>query len=246
MEAGQSDLIVDELPRVQAMARVLCYRAAAPALSDDLAQAGMVGLIEAVQKYEPLRQIQFWSYAQHRVRGAMLDYLREWDWAPRQLRKQAKAIESSRHKLSLSLARTPLDEEIAQDLGLDLKEFQTLTTEIDRFQLLGMGEPESEDYQHGPAIEEIVSDAAEDPFRGCLSRQHQRILSHMLAQLSPRQRQVLILYYYRDLTMEEIAKFLGIGSSRVSQLHTAGLQRLRTLIETQKMRREFSPSGEEN
>ena len=232
MVTSQAEILIDELPRVHAIAYAMARQAPGVLSCDDLVQEGVVGLIEAAKRFEPSMNVQFWLYAQHRVRGAMLDYARRLDWSDRRARKEGRGIEKCRHRLAQSMCRAATDEEVAQELGIPVQDLWQSLNDIHRSHISSLDDPMIE-VNHETLAENVVGTSSEDPFQRCLVGQEKALLLRALAQLPDRERQVLVLYYFRDLMMREIGEAMGIGQARVSQLHSAGMKRLRYLMETQ-------------
>jgi RNA polymerase sigma factor FliA len=227
---ARQQLLIENLPEVRYIARRIHDRLPSHVPFDDLVHAGILGLIDAVDKYDPTKNVQLKSYARFRIRGAILDSLRQMDWSPRHLRRQARQIEQVNRELASELGRAPSEPEIAVRLGIELAEFQRLLGEL-RGLDLGSLHGQSED----GLIEESVSVAAtrpdDDPFHLTLRTEMRAILASAIDELDEKERQVLSLYYLEELTMKEVGVILNIGESRVSQIHTAALIRLRSRLQ---------------
>lgn len=226
----REQLLIEHLPQVKYIARRIHDRLPAQVPLDDLIHAGVVGLIDAVEKFDPAKNVQLKSYAKFRIRGAILDSLREMDWSPRHLRREARRIEEAHRDLKLHLGRVASEPELAKELGMKLEDFQHLLGEL-RGLDLGSLQAESKDPQ---AEEEMVTYRSggtdKDPFFLCL---HGEIRSHIasaLDDLDEKERQVVTLYYLEELTMKEVGAVLGVGESRVSQIHSAAIVRLRARL----------------
>ncbi len=183
-------LIEDMLIHVRYIARRIHERVPQHVPFDDLVQAGTIGLMDAVQKYDPAKNTQFKTYAKFRIRGAILDSLRDCDWAPRDLRRQARQIEQAQTKLRNQLGHTPTDEETAAPYA-----------------------PEK------------------DPFFLCAQSEMKEILTAAIEDLPKKERDVMVLYYYEELTLKEVGAVLGVVESRVSQLRSAAILRLRSRMQ---------------
>jgi RNA polymerase sigma factor FliA len=221
-------LLIENLPEVRYTARRIHDRLPSHVPFDDLVHAGILGLIDAVDKFDPSKNVQLKSYARFRVRGAILDNLRQMDWSPRHLRRQARQIEQLNRDLSSELGRSPSEPEIASRLGMELGEFQRLLGEL-RGLDIGSLQRESED----GFIEESVAATRpeEDPFYLALRTEMRAILAQAIEKLDEKERQVLGLYYLKELTMKKVGALLDIGESRVSQIHTAALIHLRARLQ---------------
>jgi len=224
-------LLLEHLPQVKYIARRIHDRLPAQVQLDDLIHAGVVGLIDAVEKFDPGKNVQLKSYAKFRIRGAILDSLRELDWSPRHLRRQARCIEEAHRELKLRFGRTATEPELAAQLGMKLEDFQHLLGEL-RGLDLGSLQMESTDPQ---SDEDVVSynpgGADKDPFYLCLEGEMKSLIAGALEDLTEKEKQVVTLYYLEELTMKEVGAVLGVGESRVSQIHSAALIRLRARLE---------------
>jgi RNA polymerase sigma factor FliA len=197
---------------------------------DDLVHAGILGLIDAVDRFDPRKNVQLKSYARFRIRGAILDSLRQMDWSPRNLRRQARKIEDVTRELAAELGRAPTEVELAARMGIALEEFHQLLGEL-RGLDLGSLQAHPEDGDGDDFMSAVASRPEEDPFQRTLRTEMRTLLAQAIGELDDKERQVLGLYYLEELTMKEVGAILGIGESRVSQIHTAALIRLRARLE---------------
>src|SRR5438067_2429696 len=197
---------------------------------DDLFQAGIVGLIDAIRKFDERRHVRIEHYAQFRINGAIIDSLRELDWSPRALRRKAQVIDRLRDKLSAALGRTPDDSELAAEIGMELHQFNKLIADLrglelcsfDFEQITQEGKEDCRDYPDTGAV---------NSYAHCLQFEMNTLLGSALSELSIQQQKILTLYYRDQLTMAKIGKALGVSESRISQLHSAAILQLRSLIE---------------
>jgi RNA polymerase sigma factor FliA len=235
-------LLTENLPEVRYIARRIHDRLPSHVQFDDLVHAGILGLIDAVDKFDPSKNVQLKSYARFRIRGAILDSLRQLDWSPRNLRRQARRIEEAHRELAGVLGHAPSEPELATHLGLELDEFQRLLGEL---RGLDLGSLHGQSEEGGG--EELSSGVAvrpeEDPFGVTLRAEMRTLLSQAIDELEQKERQVLALYYLEELTMKEVGMIMNIGESRVSQIHTAALIGLRARLK-QKFHPESRHSGE--
>jgi len=226
----REQLLLEHLPQVKYIARRIHDRLPAQVPLDDLIHAGVVGLIDAVEKFDPRKNVQLRSYAKFRIRGAILDSLREMDWSPRNLRRQARRIEEAHRELKLRLGRVASEPELAKEVGMSLEDFQHLLGEL-RGLDLGSLQAESKDPQ---AEEEVVSyrpgGTDKDPFFLCLNGEIRSHIAIALEDLDEKEKQVVRRYYLEELTMKEVGAVLGVGESRVSQIHSAAIVRLRARL----------------
>ena len=224
--AEREALINETLPLIKHIAHRVAARLPANIEMRDLINAGVLGLIDAVDKFEPERNIKFKTYAEVRIRGAILDSLRNLDWAPRSLRKRSKDLERAYADLSQKLGRPATDEEVSAALGEDIEDFHAL---VDQLHGLTVGSFEnltdSEDSDN--YINYYPDDGSNDPYARFESNELTRMLAGAIEELPEKERLVLSLYYYEEFTMKEIGTLLGVNESRVSQLHTKATLRLR-------------------
>ena len=199
---------------------------------DDLVSTGVLGLIDAVRKFDPRKDVKLERYAQHRVRGAMLDGLRGLDSASRHMRKKSKRAEAVYRRLELQLGRVPSDAEIAEGLGVGLPAWYRSVRELQAVGMDWLRPMGSVGTREGRPFgeESLAGENPVDQFEACFCRERREILDRALERLPERQQQVMGLYYDEELTMREIGRKLGIGESRVSQLHSAALVRLRQRV----------------
>ncbi len=226
--ADRDALIESHLPQVKYIAERMATKLPASVEREDLIGAGVLGLIDAADKFDPARGILFKTYAELRVRGAMLDSLRDLDWAPRSMRRRAREVETAYSEIESACGRPALEEEVAARLEMSINSFQQLLGELRGLTITNL-EIETEDND-----EALVRQIPDDPQRTPLALYElgeQR--THIIAaidRLPERERQVVALYYLEELTMKETGVVLGITESRVSQLHTQAILRLRSTL----------------
>jgi RNA polymerase sigma factor for flagellar operon FliA len=228
-EDERNRILMEQMPQVRFIARHIHDRLPQHVPIEDLVHAGVLGLIDALSKYDEARQVQFRTYAKFRIRGAILDSLRELDWSPRDLRRKARLIESTSAKLAHELGRSATEQEIAAALGLELEVFQRLLGELGGLDLGSFhieGNEQDEDI-----CEYLPSDPEESPFCLTMKSELHGLLVQAIDELGDQERKVLSLYYYEELTMKETGAVLGVGESRVSQIHSLALLRLRTRLQ---------------
>jgi RNA polymerase sigma factor FliA len=224
-------LLTDHLPDVRYIAQRIHDRLPGQIPLEDLVHAGVVGLIDAVDRFDPSKHTQLGTYAKFRIRGAILDSLRATDWSPRSLRKRARAIEEANRQLSGELGRSPSEVEIADRLSMALPEFQRLLTEINGLSLGSLDSSRDDDSPEEQAYAYRPNGPTEDPFFMCLQGEFKTLLTEAMGILEEKERQVVALYYFEELTMKEVGAALGIGESRVSQIHSLAIVRLRAKLE---------------
>ena len=229
---GQLDrdaLIRQHVPLVRRIALHMIAKLPANVELDDLIQVGMIGLAEALSRFESEQGVQFDTFASQRIRGAMLDELREGDWMSRSSRKSQKEIEQALNRLEQRLGRSPLESEIAAELGMDLDDYQSLLGKVRGTQLVyledigGGDSDDSDDY-----LERHVADADADPFALLRDQRLRSALVEAIKALPEREQYVMGMYYEHDMNLKEIAAVLGVTESRVCQLHSQAIARLRT------------------
>src|SRR6266404_807606 len=229
-EAERERVLVEQLPQVRYLARRIHERLPRHVPLEDLIHAGVVGLIDALGKFDQSKHVQFSSYAKFRIRGAILDSLRELDWSPRELRRKGRMVEETYSTLSGKLGRAPNETEIAKELGLELRELQSLLAELDGLELGSLRVESPRDGKEEDLTEYIPSKPEETPFFQCLRSETKHLLENAISELPEKEQRVLALYYYDELTMKEVGVALGIGESRVSQIHSLAMVRLRARL----------------
>lgn len=224
--AERESLILESLSLVRHVAHRVATRLPASVEMNDLVNAGVLGLLDAVEKFEPGRGVKFNTYAEVRIRGAILDSLRNLDWAPRSLRKKSRELERVYTELEQQLGRPATDEEVCESLGEKIEDFHAL---IDQLHGLTIGSfDEVLDHQdHEKIINYYPDNGSNDPHLRFEADELVRLLAKAIDSLPEKERLVLSLYYYEELTMKEIGGLLGVNESRISQLHSKATLRLR-------------------
>ncbi|MGH9586266.1 MAG: FliA/WhiG family RNA polymerase sigma factor [Acidobacteriaceae bacterium] len=229
MTAEQEQLMIEHLPTVRYLARRIHERLPQHVEIEDLVSAGVLGLIDAFRKFDPRKKVQFRSYAQFRIRGAILDSLRTLDWSPRDLRRKGRAIEEAIRALTARSGRAPSEPEIAAEMGMELGEYQQLLGELKGLEIGTLHTEHCEDSGE-EELAYIPNKPEEDPLFCCLKSEMQARLASAIDQLPERERLVMTLYYYEEMTMKEIGLTLGVVESRVSQIHASAILRLRSFL----------------
>ena len=231
MDASERErLILEHLPLVRYIAKRIHSRVPPNVLLDDLINSGIVGLIDAVNRFDPRKFVDLRIYAQHRIRGAILDSLRSLDWSPRLLRRKGRALDEVRERLTSTLHREPTEAELAAEAGCGVEELRQLEENLLRADLATLQE-QSIDEENGDGGSDQPSDEELSPYSLCYKKEIQELLRHSVDRLSDRERQVLALYYYEELTMKEVGIVLGVGEARVSQMHSAAVRKVRAHME---------------
>lgn len=226
MPRSEDRLAEEHAALVRRLALQLLARLPASIELDDLIQAGMIGLLDAARRYRELPDAQFETYATARIRGAMLDELRNQDWLPRSVRTKARRIEQAVQRAEQRLQRPPGDAEIAEELGLTLDEYQALLSDAQGIQILhyeDFGEDASEPWQERSA----PADAGADPLSRLLAGDLRAALIQAIDDLPEREKLLLSLYYEQGLNLKEIGAVMGVTEGRVCQLRSQAIARIR-------------------
>ena len=225
--AQRDEVVLEHLAHVHYIARRIHCRLPPQVLLEDLVHAGIVGLLDAVAKYDPAKNVKLKAYAEFRIRGAILDSLREGDWSPRALRREGRRLEEAVSSCQARLGRAATDQEVAAELQMKLIDLQRLLSDLDGLDiedlqgLVADGEMSCRDFS---------GHSDDDPFSITARSEMTRLLMNAIAELSVRERQVLALHHFKDLPMKAVGSALGIGKSRVSQIHSTALLHLRAQL----------------
>lgn len=216
-------------PLVRRMAHHLLAKLPASVQLDDLIQAGLIGLMDAIGRFEEGQGAQFETYATQRIRGAMLDELRQGDWLPRGLRKTQRQIENAMHRLEHRFGRSPSEGEIAKELGVPLLEYQEMLQEARGYQLIYFDQ--SDDDEGGDSyLDRNAADNVNNPSERVSDQRFRQAIISAIEHLPEREKLLMGLYYEQELNFREIAEILGVTESRVCQLHSQAVARLRTKL----------------
>ncbi|EKN5095631.1 RNA polymerase sigma factor FliA [Yersinia enterocolitica] len=216
------------VPLVRHEALRLQVRLPASVELDDLLQAGGIGLLNAVERYDALQGTAFTTYAVQRIRGAMLDELRSRDWAPRSVRRNAREVASAMQKVEQRLGRPATEQEVAQNLDIDLTEYRQILLDTNNSQLFSYDEWREE---HGESVEPMLEGQEDaNPLQHLLEGNLRQRVIEAIEALPEREKMVLTLYYQEELNLKEIGAVLEVGESRVSQLHSQAIKRLRARL----------------
>jgi len=229
----RDQIVLDHLPLVKAIAIRVHENLPVHVDLDDLIHAGVMGLFDAVNKYDGTKNVIFHSYAKHRIKGAILDSLRQLDWASRDLRRRQKQVESVTRDLSAKLGRNPHETEVAESMGVGMDRWRRMQMELRTVAVVSStpaNDSERERTQDFPA------DDGYQPDRICELRQLRTTLARAIGSLPERYQKVVFLYYTNDLTMKEIGEKLGVNESRVSQIHKTALKRMAGVLESEGIR----------
>jgi RNA polymerase sigma factor FliA len=223
-------LILEHLPQVRLIARRIHDRLPESVSLEDLVSTGIVGLISAIDHFDPSHNVKLKTYAEYKIRGAILDSLRGLDWAPRQQRKRAKQIEAAIGALEQQLHGAPTEDQIARELKLSIEEYHEWLVDV-RGVNLGSLESASPEEEGRDVLKYVSDDEAQWPSRLLERTELERLLSEAVERMPPVERTVLSLYYQEEMTLREIAKIVELHESRVSQLKSQAVLRLRSYIE---------------
>jgi RNA polymerase sigma factor for flagellar operon FliA len=225
----QEQVVLDHLPLVRFIARRIHERLPRHVPMDDLYSAGVVGLLDALDKFDSSKDIKFRSYAQFRIRGAILDSLRNLDWSPRELRRKARAVEDAIQILTAQFRRSPTETEIAQQLHIDLGAYQHLLGELKGLEIGTLHAERSSDVGEEELVY-VPGRPEDDPMFRFLEAEMRERLTKAINELPERERLVMSLYYYEETTMKDIGEILGVVESRISQIHASAVLHLRARL----------------
>ncbi|MFP4180313.1 MAG: RNA polymerase sigma factor WhiG [Spirochaetaceae bacterium] len=199
---------------------------------DDLVGFGVFGLIDAIEKFDPNKHVKFKTYAVTRIRGAIFDELRSIDWVPRSVRQKSREIEDTVHRLEASLGRSASDKEIAREMGMSEDDFQKTMMKVSGTSILSLNDVwyTGEDNDKVSIVDSIESPQSLNPDTIVEKEEIKRVIVQAISELPEKEKKVLVLYYYEDLTLKEIGKVLEVTESRISQLHTKAIMRLRSKL----------------
>ncbi len=234
VNATRDRLVLEYAPLIKYIAQKIASRLPANIELDDLISSGVIGLMDAIEKYDSTRDNKFKTYAEFRIRGAILDELRAQDWVPRSVREKAKILERVYSKIEQSHGRQATDEEVCEELGISQEEFHELLNQVRSVSLLSY-----DDLSHFSKADKRALHGygeggvkAPTPFSEVSSAHVKRLVAEAIHELPEKQRLVLSLYYYEDLNLKEIGRVLDVTESRVSQLHTQAIIRLKAKLRT--------------
>jgi len=227
-EDEREKTIEEFIPIIKHLAYKVCKGFEEGTIIEDLISAGIIGLLEAMEKYDANRGIKLNTFAYMRIRGAMIDELRSKDWFPRSARSKAKKIGEVIRKLENKLGRYPKEEEVAEELNIDLDDYLTMLKDYGNLSIVSIEDLSETAGEDKDRIIRYIVDESDDPEQYAEFAEMERILAEELDKIPERQKLVLTLYYHEDMNMKEIAKALGITEARVCQIHSQALLNLRT------------------
>jgi len=227
-ESGvREDRIVKYAPSVKYIVNRMAMRFPPNISKDELISAGILGLIDALDKFDPEMEIKFQTYAEHRIRGAILDELRKMDWLPRSMRTDIHRLEDAVTAVRMRAGRDPEDIEIANEMNIDIDSYYKIVNRVRGVELLSLDEalPDGSTPKFTMQSSDLPS-----PFDELETKEIKKVISQAIARLSPKEQLIISLYYYEELTLKEIAKVLDLTESRISQIHTATIIKLRAKL----------------
>jgi RNA polymerase sigma factor for flagellar operon FliA len=233
-KADKNHLLTEHMPLVKRLAHHMKAKLPPSVEVDDLVQAGMMGLLDAINRYEDNHGAQFETYAVLRIRGAMLDELRNSDWMPRSTRQNMRKVEAAMEALQQRLGRPASESEIAKSLKMPLADYQEMLSEGGGHQLIYYEDFHDSDGEGGSDgfLDRYVVDDS-DPLRSLLDTGFRQAVIDAIDNLPPREKMLMGLYYEEELNLKEIGAVMGVSESRVSQLHTQAVSRLRAALREQ-------------
>jgi len=228
MKVDKEKLVMNYLPLVKYVVDRLPVTSLPQISREDLISSGVIGLLKAIESFDPLRGVKFKTYAIPRIRGAIMDELRRLDWIPRSLRKKADLLEKTYSSLERKFGRTPTDKELSRELNISEKDLYKLYTQVNYFSHISLNSEAQEGSKS--LIEKVASSQVEDPMEILKRKEVRKILKKVLEELPTRERMVIVLYYYEELTLKEIGHILGVSESRVCQIHSKVILKLRSIL----------------
>ncbi len=224
----RDQIVLDHLPLVKAIAVRVHENLPVHVDLDDLIHAGVLGLFDAVEKYDSTKNVVFPSYAKHRIKGAILDSLRQLDWASRDMRKRQKQVDSVTRDLALKLGRTPSEAEIAEEMGVGMERWRHILMEL---RTVGLVSASAHQDQDRDRTQDFAAKPDFQPDRIAERKQLHSTLARAIERLPKRYQKVVFLYYTNEMTMKEIGELLGVNESRISQIHKTALKKMAVTLQ---------------
>jgi RNA polymerase sigma factor FliA len=222
-------LVMAHVGLVRALAGRLAHRVPSQVEVSELISVGVLGLIDAASRFKPSLGVPFDAFARRRIHGAMLDALRDLDWAPRSVRKMGRTMDGTLARLRHELGREPEEKEVAGALNVSETEYGRILDQLKTAELAVIRQATAED---GTSSLEVAIDPGEGPYQRLERQELRELLAEAITELPERERHILALYYHEELTLAEIGEVIGVGESRVSQLRTQAIGRLRSQLAT--------------
>lgn len=232
-KSAKDKILVEYAPIVKFVALRLAVNMPKSVELDDLIGAGVIGLIKAVEKFDTKHKVKFETFASHKIRGAILDELRALDWVPRSIRAKSKDVQNAYRTLEGNLGRSPYDDEVAVELGISTSEFDSLLQEVTPTTILSLEEAMPDkggDNKQLTLLDTIGDPNGVDPLKELGFTETKEILKVAIQELPEKEKLVVALYHYEELTLKEIGQVLNISESRVSQIHSKSIIKLRAKL----------------
>ncbi|MDY7578292.1 RNA polymerase sigma factor FliA [Herbaspirillum sp. RTI4] len=229
-KVGKPNLLEQHAPLVKKLAHQMKAKLPPSVEVDDLIQAGMIGLLDAVNRYEDTHGAQFETYAVQRIRGAMLDELRSTDWLPRSIRQNTRKIENAIQALLQQLGRPPQEQEVADHLKMPLKDYQELLGDCGGHQLIYYEDFHDGDGGHEHFLDRHQTGESDDPLQSLVDEGFREAVVDSIRALPEREKILMALYYEQELNLKEIGAVMGVSESRVCQLHSQAIARMRSQL----------------
>ena len=229
----RDQIVLDHLPLVKAIAIRVHENLPVHTDLDDLINAGVLGLFDAVTKFDQTKKVEFHSYAKHRIKGSILDSLRQLDWASRDMRKRQKQIDAVTRDLAAKLGRNPIEGELADEMGLSTDRLRHIQVELRHLGQISISQRDNLDTDRP---HEFPATAELQPDRMCERRELESTLARALGTLPARYQKVVFMYYTNEMTMKEIGGLMGVNESRISQIHKTALKKMALALESQGIR----------
>ncbi len=226
----RDQIVLDHLPLVKAIAIRVHENLPVHVDLDDLIHAGVLGLFDAVIKFDASKNVAFHSYAKHRIKGAILDSLRQMDWASRDLRKRQKQVDAVTHELAAKLGRNPSESEVAEEMGIGMERWHRMMMEL---RSIGLVSTTVSADQERDRTQDFAARPDSQPDRMCQRRQLEVTLARAIGKLPERYQKVVFLYYTNDMTMKQIGDMLGVNESRISQIHKTALRKMADTLQSE-------------
>ncbi|WP_457640234.1 sigma-70 family RNA polymerase sigma factor [Persephonella sp.] len=227
----RNKIIMEFLPKIQYIVQSLKQENLPPTVTEeDLINTGVLGLIDAINKYDPEKGVKLSTYAEIRIRGHIIDSLRKLDWVPRNIRQKARHIETAILEVEQKLGREATPEEIAQYLGMDVEEYMKYAEKISNSGLISIDTKVGTEDDSSTSLWQILSINDDTPDKYVEEEELKEIISDIISKLKERERLVITLYYYEELSMKEIGEIMGLTESRISQIHTKTMMKIKNMI----------------
>lgn len=228
----RDEMILKYTPLIKYIAHRLALRLPPHIAVDDLINAGVIGLMDALNKFDPNKKVQFKTYAEFRIKGSMLDELRSLDWVSRSVRQKAAQLEKAFQSLERKKGRSVEDQEVAQEMGLSLDNYYSMVNEINGVFLSDLAGVRKKipQFSDEDLLNLLADEKENQPFQLLSLEELKEVLTRAIEELTPKERTVISLYYYEELTLKEIGEVLGFTESRICQIHTKAILKLRNKV----------------